>query len=116
MIIDFHGFHSLRHYISECEKSGQHVDRIRIYNAAGEPFTALLVRCPTGNPDSFDGLDIVAPGDASILNTYAVRHNGSDLESVLNRHGYHLQPIQKPAAPVQDPAATEEDSGKLSLF
>ena len=85
---DFHGFGTVHFYESECRKAGQIVDRLPCTAADGTACVALLTRCPTGSPDSFDGLDIITADETHCLYSGAVRHSDIALTAELARLGY----------------------------
>lgn len=106
---EFHGFRTVHFYELECAKAGQQTRRVPCYAADGTEAIALLTICPTGNPASYDGLDILTDDEAHCLYSGAVRHDGSDLEAVLQRSGYSLT-----GTTADD--SEEGDMVQLSLF
>lgn len=110
---EFHGFRTVHSYELECAKAGQTTRRVPCFGKDGTPAFALITVCPTGNPASFDGLDIITADEAHCLHSGAIRHDGSDFDSVLSRFGYHTRQ-QEEATVLHE----EEDDGitQFSLF
>lgn len=107
---EFHGFRTVHFYELECAKAGQKTRRIPCYDADGTEAFALLTSCPSScSAGAFDGLDIISADEAHCLYSGAVRHDGSDLEAVLQRNGYSLT-----SATADDPE--EGNMVQLSLF
>lgn len=88
---EFHGFRTVHFYEIECAKAGQRTERIPCFSADGAEVFALLTHCPEPCSDTaFDGLDVITTNEAHCLYSGAVRHDGSDLESVLSAAGFRL--------------------------
>lgn len=100
---DFHGFGTVHFYESECRKAGQIVDRLPCTAADGTACIALLTRCPTGSPDSFDALDIITADEAHCLYSGAVRHGDIALTAELARLGYFFSGCGVPPVPQPQP-------------
>lgn len=117
---NFHGFRTVHTYETECSKAGQQTKRIPCFSANGAEAFALITFCPSGRPDSFDGLDVITADEAHCLYSGAARHDGSDLEAVLSRAGFQLARIIPPVISVPDPepetADDDQDLVQLSLF
>lgn len=116
---DFHGFRTVHFYEIECAKVGHKTERIPCFSADGTEAIALLNRCPEPcSAGAYDGLDIITADEAHCLYSGATRHDGSDLEAVLSRAGFHL--IQQPVISLLDPVPEfddgQDDLVQLSLF
>lgn len=100
---NFHGFGTVHFYESECRKAGQIIDRLPCAASDGTACIALLTRCPTGSPDSFDGLDIITDDEAHCLYSGAVRHSDISLTAELARLGYFFPGCGVPPVPQPQP-------------
>lgn len=118
---EFHGFRTVHFYEIECEKAGQRTERIPCFSADGAEVFALLTHCPEPCSDAaFDGLDVITTDEAHCLYSGAVRHDGSDLESVLSAAGFRLSakslPVNSQPCFEPEPVANiSEDYVQLSL-
>lgn len=112
---EFHGFRTVHFYELECAKAGQKTERIPCFAADGAAAFALLTRCPDPcSASAFDGLDIISADEAHCLFSGAIRHDGSDLESVLYAAGF----VISSSASIHEAEwkKIEEDLVQLSLF
>lgn len=85
---EFHGFRTVHFYEAECAKAGQITRRIPGHMADGTPAFALLTLCPTNNPASYDGLDILTADEAHCLYSGCIRHDGSTTEKTFASIGF----------------------------
>lgn len=115
---EFHGFRTVHFYEIECAKTGHKTERISCLASDGTEAIALLTRCPEPcSAGAYDGLDIITADEAHCLYSGAVRHDGTDFESVLFRAGFGLPQIQQPVntVPDQHPYFADEEDGLMQL-
>lgn len=74
---NFHGFRTVHFYEAECARAGQTTRRIPGRMEDGTPAFALLTLCPTNNPASYDGLDILTADEAHCLYSGSIRHDAN---------------------------------------
>lgn len=116
---EFHGFRTVHFYETECARAGRTVRRIPVFSADGVEHIALLTLCPEPcSANACDSLDIITIDEAHCLYSGATRHDGSDLEAVLSRAGFHLGSSAAFLPAPQTAPSTEsyDDLVQLSLF
>lgn len=112
---NFHGFGTVRYYESECRKAGQEVRRLPCTAADGAACVVLLTLCPTGNPGSYDGVDVVTADEAHCLYSGSARHDGTNLAAQLAAHGFTLA-AEAPAQAQELPPIKETVIDGVSQF
>lgn len=124
---EFHGFRTVHFFEAECAKAGQTTRRIPGHMADGTPAFAILTLCPTENPASYDGLDILTADEAHCLYSGCIRHDGSTTEKTFASIGFiptQRLPLEAEAVEQSETEGVEtsptllhqDDLVQLSLF
>lgn len=83
---NFHGFHTVHFYESECRRAGQEIRRIPCRAADGTACVVLI----NSVQGTFDGIDIVTADERHCLYSGSVRHGEGFLETLLAKQGFSL--------------------------
>jgi len=107
---NFHGFHTVHFYESECRRLGQTVRRLPCAASDG---TQCIVLVNVGA--SADGIDIITADEKHCMYSGGVLHGEGRLESLLSRLGYTLTDVPSKPAPAA-PQLYEITTGELTQY